>query len=256
MWAIYRVTWTGLTKLCGSVPSDPEIVKAWLRARQPRVQPAAARSIDEIQEEVFASLPEIDEAGSNILVFQRERGACCMRAATIKAHLKDCARQLSRHIGRIEGESAFSTKIKNDVYPDETVYWMPVLRPDGTPVLKHDGEMDRPVTTRFGTAIKRFEWIEPWRMDFILKVLAPSGKAAVQESDLKKLMLYGGVHGYAGERGNGEGKYTFTLRRMDDDGRQRKTTDADAAADARGAAGGDGVHLQRAARGQARRKNR
>jgi hypothetical protein len=210
-WTRYAVTWMGTTKLCGSVPADPEIRKAWLDARKPRVKPPGGLSLAEVNEEVFASLPEVDEENSNILVFQRHQGACTMRAATIKAHLKDCARRLSSKTGRVQGEAAFSTNVINYVYPDPALYWVPILRADGTPVDKHDGELDRPVTTRFGTSIKRFEWIEPWRLDFALHVWTTSSKPAVKLEDLETLMMYGGVHGYAGERGNGEGKYLAAL---------------------------------------------
>jgi hypothetical protein len=216
-WTRFTVRWHGLTKLCGSVPADPEIVKAWLLARTPRVQPPGGLTLDQINEEVLASLSEDRDAlghpkdESAILTFQRHAGQCVMRGATLKAHLKDCARRLSARVGKIEGESAFSTKVINYLYPDPAQYWVQVLRPDGTPVSKHDGEMDRPVTTRFGTALKRFEWIEPWRLDFTIQVFTTSGRPAVGLEDLRKLLLYGGVHGYAGERGNGEGKYSADI---------------------------------------------
>jgi hypothetical protein len=215
-WTRYRVTWLGLNKLCASVPADPEIVKAWIEARKPRVQPPGGLSLDEINEEVLASLADEEERDSNILIFQRHEGLCTERAATVKAHLKDCARRLSARTGRIEGESAFSTKVINYVYQAPQPYWIPVLRPDGTPVTKHDSEMDRPVTTFRGTSLKRFEWIEPWRMDFGLQVWTTSGFPAVSQEDLEKLMLYGGVHGYGGERGNGEGKYVATITKEED----------------------------------------
>jgi hypothetical protein len=216
-WTKYRVTWLGLSRLCSSVPADPEIVKAWIDARKPRVQPPGGLSLDEINEEVLASLAAetAERSGEGaLLVFQRHQGQCVMRAGTIKAHLKDCGRRISALVGKVEGEKAFSTKIINYVYPDETHYWVPVLRPDGEVVTKHDGEMDRPVTTRFGTALKRFEWIEPWRLDFTLKVLTASGTPAIGLEDLEKLVMYGGVHGYAGERGNGEGKYIATVKEI------------------------------------------
>jgi hypothetical protein len=215
-WTRFRVTWLGLTKLCGSVPADPEIVRAWTDARKPRVQPPGGRSLDEINEEVLAALPEVADSDSNILTFQRHTGLCTMRAATIKAHLKDCARRLSARTGRIEGEAAFSTKVINYVYPAPAPYWVPIVRPEGEPVTKQDGEMDRPITTFRGTALKRFEWIQPWRLDFVLQVLTVSNKAAVGREDLEKLLLYGGVHGYGGERGNGEGKYIATIEELED----------------------------------------
>jgi hypothetical protein len=229
MWTKYKVQWDFITSLCGSVPADPEIVKVWLDSRKPRVQPPGGRTIDQINEEVLASLAEgeeFDETASNILTFQRHQGVLCMRAATIKAHLKDCARVLSSlYIGRIEKESAFSTKILNAVYPDPRIYWVPILRPDGSPVLKHDGERDKAIHVSGPrgrmNALKRFEWVEPARMDFVLQVLAAGGGAgktrpAVSEKDLRTVMEYGGCHGYAGERGDGEGKYVFTLELIEE----------------------------------------
>jgi hypothetical protein len=34
---------------------------------------------------------------------------------------------------------------------------------------------------------------------------------SVSPGDLEKLFVYGGVHGYGGERGDGEGRYVATL---------------------------------------------
>ena len=48
-------------------------------------------------------------------------------------------------------------------------------------------------------------------MTFTLKVLGRS----VSETDLHHLFEYGGVHGYAGERGDGEGRYNYTIERVD-----------------------------------------
>lgn len=216
MWTIYRVRWDFLTKLCGSVPADPDLVRIWITTRRPRVRPPGGKSLDEINEEVLNTLArgeEFDESACNILTFQRLNEQCVMRAATIRAHLKDCARVLSnQYVGSIQGERAFSTRVINGVYPDERHYWVPILRPDGSPVQKHDGEMDKPIHVRGMSALKRFEWIEPARLDFRLKVLTAKGnKPSVTEDDLRTVMEYGGVHGYAGERSDGEGKYTFTI---------------------------------------------
>ena len=54
---------------------------------------------------------EPDESYS-MLVFQRDNDVLCMRAATVKAHIKDCARVLStQFISKIKGERAFSTRL-------------------------------------------------------------------------------------------------------------------------------------------------
>lgn len=221
IWTTYRVRWDFLTKLCGSVPADPEIIEAWVKARAPKVRPAGAKSIDEIQEEVFATIAAgeaEDKPEYSVLTFQRNTdGVLCMRSATIRAHLKDCARVVSaQYMPKVKNERAFSTRVINGVYPDESLYWVPILRPDGSPIVKPDGEADKAIHVRgprgeTQNAIKRYEWVEPARLDFRLKVLGDS----VRREDLEKLMQYGGVHGYAGERGDGEGKYIHTLTEED-----------------------------------------
>jgi hypothetical protein len=57
------------------------------------------------------------------------------------------------------------------------------------------------------SSIKVFQYINEPRIDFTLKVLGKS----IKQQDLETLFSYGGVHGYAGERGDGEGKYQFTI---------------------------------------------
>jgi hypothetical protein len=91
LWTYYRVSFNFVTRLCGSVPADPEIMKPWLEARAPKVRAPGGKSINEIQEEVFASLPEIPEGEEeqlSMLVFQRNNGGCVIRAATVRAHIK------------------------------------------------------------------------------------------------------------------------------------------------------------------------
>ena len=261
LWACYRVRLFFTTQLCGQTPADPEIMKPWLESRQPRVKPVGGKSIDEIQEEVFASLADQqgEEEQLQMLVFQRHGGVCVMRAATIKAHLKDCARVLSaQYIGKIQGERAFSTRMANGVYPDPAVYWLPILRPDGTPVMTHDGERDKPIHVRGPngqpqSALKRLQFIEPARIDLTLLVLGKS----VSETDLEHVLRYGGVHGYAGERGDGEGKYYAEIEKLpeqevSEDGRTNQSYEA---AHDRGSDGSARVHYAAATDGEDRRQD-
>ena len=212
----YRVRLESLTRMCASVPADPDLIQAWIAARQPRVKPAGALSIEEINEEVLASIErgegEATEAYS-MLVFQRHDGALVQRAGTVKAHIKDCARVLSaQFIGRIAGERAFSTRVINGVNLDPRAYWLPWKRPDGSPVIQPDGAYDKAIHVKGprGTfnALKRFEYIDPpVLLEFTLLVLGRS----VSISDLHHIFEYGGTHGYGGERGDGEGRYIFEL---------------------------------------------
>jgi hypothetical protein len=223
LFTYYRVRWEFLTQLCASVPADPEVINAWLAAREPRVKPAGALSIEQINEEVLASIErgegEADQAYS-MLVFQRQNGVLVMRAATVKAHIKDCARVLSaQFIGKIQGERAFSTRVVNGVYPDARQYWLPIQLPDGTVVREPSGARDKAIHVRgprgeLLNALKRFEYVDPPAvLEFTLKVLGRS----ISETDLHHLFMYGGTHGYAGERGDGEGRYTYTLERLETD---------------------------------------
>jgi hypothetical protein len=221
LWTCYRVEFEFLTNLCASVPANPEIVKRWIQTREPKVKPIGGRSIEELNEEVLASLElgqgEPDETFS-FLVFQRHAGGLVQRSGTVRAHVKDCARVLSAQYmkGRMQGERAFSTRVINGVYLDEAEYWLPIRRPDGSPVTEPDGAFDKAVHARtvrgVMNALKRFEFVAPpSRLAFTLKVLGTSAS----ESDLHHLFSYGGTHGYAGERGDGEGRYRYSLTRID-----------------------------------------
>lgn len=217
LWTVYGIQFNFLTRLCGSVPGDPELVKAWVAARTPAVKPPGGKSIDEIQEEVFASLAEpVESEQFSMLVFQRDSGHIVMRSATFRAHMKDCARVLSAQwIGRIKGERSFSTRVINGLYLDPKQYWIPVLRPDGEKIVEHDGEQDKAIHVRgprgeLINALKRFQWIQPARIDFKLLVLGNS----VSLTDLEHLFHYGGVHGYGGERGDGEGRYWAEITKL------------------------------------------
>jgi hypothetical protein len=221
LWMWYRLRWEFLTDLCASVPADPEVIAAWLAAREPRVKPAGALSIQEINEEVLASIERGEgepEQAYSMLVFQRHAGALSLRAATIRAHYKDCARVLSaQFIGRIQGERSFATRVINGVYHDERQYWIPICRQDGTPLTAPDDARDKAIHVRGPrgeplSALKKFEIVAPPSVvDITLKVLGRS----VSETDLHHLFEYGGTHGYGGERGDGEGRYTYTLERID-----------------------------------------
>lgn len=217
IWTRYRVRWEFLTRLCASVPADPEVIRKWLESREPRVKPPGARSVDAINEEVLASLERGEgepPQDFQLLVFQRHNGALVMGARTVRAHLKDCARIFSaQFVGKIQGERSFATRIVNGVYPDKAVYWLPIMRLDGSAITAADGAYDKAIHVRGVrgepmNALKRFEYIDPpCVLEFTLHVLGKSASA----NDLNHLFEYGGTHGYAGERGDGEGKYTHTL---------------------------------------------
>ena len=220
LWTQYDVRLDFTTELCGSVPGDPDLIKKWLEARKPRVRPPGGKSIDEINAEVLASLDE-EPIEVSILVFQHDNengGHIVTRPNTLRSHMKDCARVISTYYtGKVEGEKSLAAKIKNCAYLDDSLYWITILRPDGTKILEPDGAITKPihVTDARGrpmNALKKFEYIRPARIDFTLKILG----GVVSLKDLNTLFMVGGTHGYAGERSAGMGKYTFEIKERED----------------------------------------
>jgi len=218
MWSEYDAEWTFITKLCASVPANPNVRDAWIKARMAKDRPLGGKTIQEIHEEVVSTLadrPEEDLEQASLLVFQEINKGLVLRADTIRAHLKDCAKVLSyQYIEKLQGHKSLAVLVKNGVYPNPSQYWIPILQPEGKPVTEADGRLERfvhttnPKTGAPINAIKCFEWIQPACIKFQLQVLG----GCVQQEDLETLMEYGGVHGYGGERSAGEGKYLFTLK--------------------------------------------
>lgn len=231
IWKHCHVRWDFITSLCASVPADPDIHKGWLEARKPSVMPAGGKSIGEIQEEIFNTLPTEDAEADkqeqrSKLIFQRVNGELVLRASTFRSHLKDCARILSReHVGKIKGEASFATRFINSVYHDEKVYWVRILDQDGNPRTEADDTKSKAVHTWDGrSALKNIEYVMGARVEFDLKVL---GKKLKLE-DIATVMDYGGVHGYGGERGDGEGRYQAIIieREEEDNGRRSEESRA------------------------------
>jgi len=223
LWTEYDVVWTFVRKLCGSVPGNPDLLETVLKARAPKVRPPGGKSIPEIQEEIIATLEEGEEEPA-VNVFQKVNGSVVMRSDSVRAHIKECARIVTWHyVGYVQGEKSLTARTKNCVYVgDSDNYFIPILRPDGKLVSDHDGRITKPMhsTDQRGrpvNAIKTFEWVEPARLDFHLKVFG----GAVKLDDLKTIMEYGSVHGFGGERSAGEGKYIFKIiERRNDHGRK------------------------------------
>jgi len=221
IWNVYEVTFRFLTKLCAQTPANPDIIRRWLETRAPEVKAPGAKSLEVIQEEVLEAIErgegEPSQEFSKLVFCHDEDGSLAYRHDTIRAHVKDCARVLSAQFWpRQKGERAFSTRVINGVYTDETKYWIPILdfetmKPRRSP----DGTLEKPVHARGMrgepiNALKAFDYVDGAAMKFQLKVLGNS----VHEDDLAIVFQYGGTHGYAGERSAGEGRYVHQMKKI------------------------------------------
>lgn len=222
MWTRFDVRWDFVTDLCASVPGKSNLIEGWLKSRMPKSKPPEARPIDEIAAEVAETIlaGEDEERETTTLVFQRIDGVLSVRMATIRAHLKDCAYQISTYYtGKLQGEKSFSVRVKNNLYWPPEKPFIPILR-DGQPITEPTGVREKAVhfQTRMGprSALKAFEYVEGASLNFSLLVLTqPNGTHVVSEADLKTMFTYGGVHGYAGERSEDGGRYVFELTKQE-----------------------------------------
>lgn len=206
MWRKFTVTMQFHGKLCGSVPQSKELVRPWLEARMPKNKPAdAEKGIEEIEAEVLESIEQLEE--KTTLGFQKDDNGLFVRGATVKAHLKDCANQIKDH-PEIKIK-AFRSKVANKVYVDDYKIY---LR-NGKEIYQEPvDQFEQPVhvMTAQGprNALKIINYVERPAMRFTL-LLLPDKEVTLDK--VKKIFEYGSVHGYGGERGMGEGRYSFEI---------------------------------------------
>lgn len=204
MWKEYTVKMQFLDKLCGSVPQSKELIRSWLEARMPKTKPEGAeKSIDDLEEEVGETIDESME--KTTLGFQADDDGIFLRGGTIKAHLKDCANQI-KDVVKVKN---FRVKVANKVYIED--YKIHVYK-DGDIAQEPDGSFDQPVhvMSRMGprSALKNIQFLLQPEITFTLKILEDS---EVKIKKVTNIFEYGGLHGYGGERGMGEGRYTFEI---------------------------------------------
>lgn len=204
MWETYNVVLTFRERLCGSVPQSKELIRPWLEARKPESKPENATSLDEIEEEVLATLSETEERIT--LGFQEDVVGLFVRDGVVKAHLKDCGNQV-RDFLKIK---ALRAKIANKVYVEPSRIYL--VDDNFKIVKKPHGEFERAVhvMTPLGPrdALKRIQYVEKSHIEFNLMVLADK---VIDEKILEGILEYGAIHGLGGERGMGEGKYTWDM---------------------------------------------
>lgn len=216
MWDRYRVTWQFTNLLCGSVPQAKELVRPWLEARKPAKKPAEGPSLDEMEQEVMETIDDSETVERITLGFQRDELGLFVRGGTIKAHLKDCANQVKEAVRKAHYKDkdriGLKAMVANKVYVEEYKVY---LKRNGEYVKKEDGEREQAVhvMTAQGqrNALKIIRYVERPTLEFTLLVLADG---TLPEEVLKTIFEYGSVHGYGGERGLGEGRYTWVMERI------------------------------------------
>jgi len=187
--------------LCGSVPLSKEIIPDWLKSRMPTNKPENSRTIEELASEVEGTIQEAEEKVT--LGFQQDEKGLFIRGGNIKAHLKDCANQI-KDIVKIKN---LRSKIANKVFVSE--YRVYLKDEQGNFIQKSSGDFEQPVhvITPLGprNALKKIQYINSPKMKFSLQILEDK---EIDIELIKKIFIYGSIHGFGGERGMGEGRYS------------------------------------------------
>src|SRR3972149_1524051 len=222
MMTFYKLTLQFVGRVCASVPADPNVLKTWLKNRQPNIKPPGAKSPDEMLESILNRIPDMDAENKEIaqrtlMVFERfDKAYLCVRSNTIRAHLKDCARQVQKNfIGRDNDEQGMVNRFINCVYPeielrDEIGEGIILFMWEGKPIEKNNGISEKLVHVQTSrgpiNAIKHFEYLLRPSLSCTLQVFGHT----IRQSHLEWVLKYGGIHGYGGERSMMDGQYTYT----------------------------------------------
>ena len=214
MYDYYAVKWTLTNELIAARPSDPEAIVKMLEQK----------GREDLAEEVINGVggaPEEPSKASH-LVFQHNEGGLCMGGYTVKAHLKEAARILSPFMMTADGKKRIANyrfKFANHCYVLDDV--IPIMR-DGSQVVDPDGVEIRTATvmTRKGpeSIVKQHDYVLGAELQFTLRALrnVTPDEDIVSLQRLNVLMEYGSIHGYAGERSMGHGRYTHDMALIDE----------------------------------------
>lgn len=226
MWDRYLLTMNFEHRLCGSVPMSKQIVRAWLEAKAPKNKPKdAEKDFDEIETEVVDTIDEAQEIMERVtLGFQKVDGILVVRGGTIRAHFKDCANQVKKAVGHVDlgdkypkgkvtkkdGHKQLKARVANDLFIEQ--YFVNITR-NGTPITEPDDHYEQPVHVWAGgyqqNALKIINYVERPTLSCTIRILKNS---EVTHKMLQAILEYAGWHGYAGERGLQEGRYTWDLK--------------------------------------------
>ena len=205
IWKLYGVKLQVTNRMMAGIPKNPDLIEAWLVARQP-TEAAIARRRDN-GEEVTPIATLIEEVAEQVdnddgaeerawLGFKKDDEGLYIEGSNVKAHLKDCANVLQK----ILDFKALRSKLADRVYVVEEIVRLGVAEPSG--YYEHPVH----VMTRQGprSALKRNDYVERPLLAFTLRVLADG---VIKEDLLRDIFEYGGTHGIGAERGLGYGRY-------------------------------------------------
>ena len=232
----YRVCVAFITQLEGGVPTQPEMVKTWMRARLSKagrnvtdeeLEKMVQETIGHLPEEVIENVTEdeVEKRGLWNTFLRDETGAPVMEARCVKSFFKEQANILKDLLGaEAKLQNRGSKKMKDGVTEKSqynTMYrskvaeqlfvegiFLPFTRA-GSKLVDVDGRGEKPihVMTPRGQrhAVKRFDFINPGvQVEFVVRILR---EGVVTEHDLLRMLEHGQDNGLGSGRSQGNGRF-------------------------------------------------
>lgn len=225
MWIEYPLALTFTTPLCGGVPRHDDVVRPWIEARAAseaklRAMPDA-KGLDEVVAEHAETTDKLDDTIEEALAkkwigFSRDETGLFVRAANVRAHLKDCAQVLARGMksatppNGCKAIKQFKAKFVDAVYVREDR--LHILNGDGTAYAQASGFRDATMSVMTAQGprqcIKRIDYCDPASLKCTLQLLESS---EVCREHLIACLDYGKVHGFGQDRSLQFGRYEYEL---------------------------------------------
>jgi hypothetical protein len=215
-WDTYDVSIAVIGRLVGGIPVVPEgtdradAYESWARGQGVEEDPSFARSLPETLAD-DPDMPVTQEQVEGLETgFRRDQDGIYIEARQVKAMLREAAQRLGI-IKKVRGSRQVLQHDLNVRAKDGSQK----LRMVG--VTEPSGKDHRPISvvTRQGprTAIKRFDFVEQPRIDFVVRILAggvgvtSSGAPLIDEPVLRDMLEFGGELGLGADRSQGEGVF-------------------------------------------------
>lgn len=205
-WRYYKIK-IHVISLAGGLPMDPNLIAAWVEARNKAASRERREAIKEAHREHLPELVE-EEGERQGVGFARVDGSLAIEGRQIKAMFKEGANVIKKIVPggkKGKGIAALKKKVSECLFVD--AIYVPLIR-DGLFIREPDEVIERPihVMTARGerTSIKRVEVVNDVDLFFPVRILEGS---EVTEEVMLAILDYCQVNGLGADRSQGMGRF-------------------------------------------------
>ena len=214
LWDEYLVVIDGVSPLEGGQPKNPELIRAWLESKG-EPEEIIAKQVAEMgltAEEAAALVASAKEAGS-WCGFKSDGERYYLGCFQVKAMLKECASvlKLTQRKRGLRDLNQHGNHVRPvDPGAGDRLY---VTTPDDQWVTGELPTRDSVCHLWRGSALKRNDYIDPWRLAFVVRLLCVDRARGgwdprqLTEADLKTVLQLAEESGLGANRSQGYGRF-------------------------------------------------